>query len=139
MSSTSQNDSGPRRPTPPGAPPMAPLLMMAFWMLLGAASGIHATQSAWRLLGFGVGEVSIAVPVGGAVGALAGALLGLISNPRLLVLLMAVFAGSAAGAVAGKVPWGAVGEIGGQVAGGLVGGIAWAVWLFFAGRKEPNL
>jgi hypothetical protein len=79
--------------------------MMAFWVLLGAASGIHLTQSAWHLLGFEVGEVSIAVPVVGVVGALAGALLGLISNPRLLVLLMAVFAGSAAGAVAGKVPW----------------------------------
>jgi len=75
------------------------------------------------------------VPVGGGVGALGGALLGLISNPRLLVLLMAVFAGSAAGAVAGKLPWGDIGEIGGQVAGGLVGGIAWAAWLYFEGKK----
>jgi hypothetical protein len=59
----------------------------------------------------------------------------LISNPRLFVLLMAMFAGSAAGAVAGKLPWGEIGEVGGQVAGGLVGGIAWAVWLFL-GRRE---
>jgi hypothetical protein len=59
------------------------------------------------------------------VGAVGGAFLGLISNPRLLVLLMAVFAGSAAGAVAGRLRWEEIGEIGGQIAGGLVGGIAW--------------
>jgi hypothetical protein len=70
------------------------------------------------------------------VGGLAGAMLGLISNPRLLVLLMAVFAGSAAGAVAGKLPWGEVGEIGGQLVGGLVGGVAWAAWLFLGRRKD---
>jgi hypothetical protein len=139
MTSARQEVPGSQKPSPAGPPPLAPLLMMAFWMLLGAASGIHATQSAWRLMGFAVGEVSIAVPVGGVAGALAGALLGLISNPRLLVLLMAVFAGSAAGAVAGKVPWGSVGEIGGQVAGGLVGGIAWAAWLFLGRGKDQGL
>ena len=64
---------------------------------------------------------------------------GLISNPRFLVLLMAVFAGASAGAVAGKLAWGEIGEIGGQVGGGLVGGMAWAVWLFFGNRKEPKL
>ena len=117
---------------------LAPLLMMAFWMLLGAAAGIRLMESIWRLLGFQVGEVSIVVPVGGVVGALGGSLLGLISNPRLLVLLMAVFAGSAAGAVAGKLPWGDVGEIGGQVAGCMVGGIAWAGWLFIGRWNELN-
>ena len=76
--------------------------MMVFWMLLGGAAGINITQRIWHLLGIDTGEVSIAVPVGGVVGALAGALLGLISHPRWLVLLMAVFAGSAAGAVAGR-------------------------------------
>ena len=96
-------------------------------------------QSIWHLLEISVGDVSIAVPVGGVVGALAGGLLGLISNPRILVLLMAVFAGSAAGAVAGKIPWGNLGELGGQVAGGLVGGIAWAAWLYISRRKEPRL
>jgi hypothetical protein len=110
--------------------------MMAFWMLLGGAAGIKLAQSMWQLLGWGDGDVSIAVPVGGVAGALAGALLGLISNPRLLVLLMAVFAGASPGAVAGKLAWGEVGEIGGQVGGGLVGGIAWAVWLFVESRKE---
>ena len=58
--------------------------------------------------------------------------MGLINNPRLLVLLMAVFAGASAGGVAGEIPWGAGGEIAGQVASGLVGGIAWAIWLLMA-------
>ena len=87
--------------------------MMAFWMLLGAAAGIKTMQSIWHLFGVAAGDVAIAVPVGGVVGAVAGAFLGLISNPRLLVLLMAVFAGSAAGAIAGRLPWGDIGEIGG--------------------------
>jgi hypothetical protein len=126
--------------TAPTAPPLAPaVVMMAFWMLLGAAAGINITQTIWRLLGFSVGEVTIAVPVGGVVGALGGALLSLIRKPRLLVLLMAVLAGSATGAVAGKLSWGGVGEIGGQVAGGLVGGIAWATWLFIGRRKDSKL
>jgi hypothetical protein len=127
----------PRTSGPPIPPPLAPLLMMTFWMLLGGAAGIKLAQSTWQLLGWGDGEVSIAVPAGSVAGALAGALLGLITNPRLLVLLMAVFAGSAAGAVAGRLPWGAIGEIGGQVAGGLVGGIAWAVWLRTLRRAAP--
>ncbi|MFN4261313.1 MAG: hypothetical protein ACK4RK_18670 [Gemmataceae bacterium] len=123
-------------PTPRVVPPLAPLLMMTFWMLLGGAAGIKLAQSLWRLFGWEVGDVSIAVPVGGLAGALAGALLGLISNPRLLVLLMAVFAGASAGAVAGKLGWGEIGEIGGQVGGGLLGAIAWTVWLFIGRRKE---
>jgi hypothetical protein len=123
----------------PVAPVLAPVLMMAFWMLLGGAAGVRLMEGIWRLFGLHVGEVSIVVPVGSGVGAVGGALLGLISNPRLLVLLMAVFAGAAAGAVAGKLPWGDIGEIGGQVAGGLVGGMAWAGWLFFGLSKKANL
>ena len=129
---------GPSAPVPPAAAPLAPVLMMAFWMLLGGAAGIRVAQSLWQILGLGAGQVSVAVPVGGVIGAVAGGLLGLVSNPRLLVLLMAGFAGSAAGAVAGKVAWGEVGEIGGQVVGGLVGGIAWAVWLYL-GRGRNRL
>ncbi len=125
-------------PPSPGLPPLAPVLMMVFWMLLGGAAGIKTMQSIWHLLGVDVGAVAIAVPVGGVVGALVGALLGLISNPRMLVLLMAVFAGSAAGAVAGKLPWGEIGEIGGQLAGALVGGLAWAAWLVVDRGKEPK-
>jgi len=125
--------------TSPIPPVLAPILMMVFWMLLGGAAGIKIMQSIWRLLGVGVGEFTIAVPVGGAVGALAGALLGLINNPRLLVLLMAVFAGASAGGVAGQLAWGDAGGIGGQLAGSLVGGIAWALWLYFLRRKESKL
>jgi len=125
------------RPSSP-LPPLAPALMMAFWMLLGGAAGIKFMQSIWHFLGVEIGDVAIAVPVGGVVGALAGALLGLISNPRMLMLLMAVFAGSAAGAVAGKLPWGEIGELGGTLAGALVGGMAWAAWLFSVSRKKPK-
>ena len=120
-------------------PVLAPLLMMVFWMLLGGAAGIKIMESIWRLLGVKAGEVTIAVPVGGAVGALAGALLGLINNPRFLVLLMAVFAGASAGGVAGQLPWGDVGQIGGQAAGGLVGGIAWAIWLFIGQESAETV
>ena len=124
--------------TSPIPPALAPVLMVVFWMLLGGAAGVKFMQSIWHLLGVATGDVAIAVPVGGVLGALAGGLLGLISNPRVLVLLMAVFAGSSAGAVAGRIPWGDLGELGGQVAGGLVGGIAWAVWLFINRRKGPH-
>ncbi len=134
-----QEDLEVPRPSPAVSPPLAPILMMAFWMLLGGAAGIKVAQSVWQLLGWGSGNVSIAVPTGGVMGALAGALLGLISNPRVLVLLMAVFAGASAGAVAGSLPWGTVGEIGGQVAGAVVGGMAWAVWLWVQSRNGRNL
>lgn len=139
MEKAKQDAGGMPSTSPPFPSPLAPLMMMTFWMLLGGAAGIRAAQSIWHLLDVDVGAVAVAVPVGGAVGALAGALLGLISNPRLLVLLMAVFAGSAAGAVAGKVPWGEIGEIGGQIAGALMGGIAWATWLFIELRNESTL
>src|SRR5579864_1499690 len=126
-------------PASPIPPALAPVLMMVFWMLLGGAAGIKIMEAFWRILGAKVGEVAIAVPVGGAVGGLAGALLGLISNPRLLVLLMAVFAGASAGGVAGQLPWGDAGEVAGQVAGGLVGGIAWTIWMLLARRRDSEL
>jgi hypothetical protein len=123
---------------PPSAlPPMAPALMIAFWMLLGGAAGIKIAQSIWHLLGWDAGSVSVAVPVGGVIGAAIGAVLGRISNPRLLVLLMAVFAGASSGAVAGQIPWGQIGEIGGQIVGGLIGGLAWATWLFVGRERNP--
>ena len=139
MEKAKQEAGGTLIATPSTSSPLAPIMMVAFWVLLGGAAGIRAAQSIWHLLGVDVGAVAIAVPLGGVVGALAGALLGLISNPRMLVLLMAVFAGSAAGAVAGKVPWGEIGEIGGQVVGALVGGIAWATWLFIELRNASAL
>lgn len=138
MKSNEQTASDTAMPRTPMPPNLAPILMIGFWMLLGAAGGIRLMESIWRFIDIQVGELSIAVPVGGVVGAVAGGLLGLISNPRLQVLLMAVFAGAAAGAVAGKLPWGDVGEIGGQVAGGLVGGAAWSVWMLVGRRQGPK-
>jgi hypothetical protein len=125
--------------SPSDVPLVDRLLMTVFWMLLGGAAGIKVMQSLWRFLGFDIGEVTIAVPVGGVIGAAVGVLLGLITNPRLLVLMMAVFAGSAAGGVAGRQAWDDIGEIGGQAAGGLVGGIAWAMWLFVDRRRRRLL
>lgn len=122
----------------PIPPVMAPVLMMAFWMLLGGSAGIRLMDGIWRFMDLQVGGLSIVVPVGGVVGAVAGGLLGLVSNPRLQVLLMAMFAGAAAGAVAGMLPWGNIGEIGGQVAGGLVGGAAWWTWMFLGRQRGPN-
>ena len=83
--------------------------------------------------------MSVAVPVGGVTRAAVGAVLGRISNPRLLILLMAAFAGSATGGVAGKVACGEIGGIGGQTAGGVGGGLAWATLLFVGRAKSPHL
>ena len=123
----------PQLQPPPALLPVAPALMMAFWMLLGGAAGIKISQTVWQLCGWSEGEVPVAVPVGASVGLVVGLLLGRIRNPRRLVLLMAIFAGSAAGGVAGQVAWGQIGQICGQVAGALVGGLAWATWLLVAG------
>ena len=49
--------------------------MLVFWMLLGGAAGIKLMQGVWHFFEVGVGEVAIAVPVGGAVVA------GLTSDP----------------------------------------------------------
>ena len=117
--------------------PVAPVAMTVFWMLLGGAAGINATQAVWHLLGWG-GDVAVAVPVGGAAGAAAGALLGLIQRPFLLVLLMAVFAGASAGAVAGRLAWDKAGEIAGQATGGLIGATAWAAWRLNERRKSQT-
>ena len=83
MADTEQKGWG--APPSPLPPTVAPLLMMAFWMLLGAAAGIKLMQNLWQLLRWDAGAVSVAVPVGGVAGAAVGALLGLITNPRLLV------------------------------------------------------
>ncbi len=139
MADVKQEVRGSGPPTSPAPPPLAPVLMMAFWALLGAAAGVKLTQSVWQFLDWGAGEVSVAVPVGAVAGAVVGALLGLITRPRLLVLLMAVFAGASAGAVAGQLPWGDVGRVGGQVAGGLVGAAAWATWLFLGRARDRPL
>ena len=61
--------SDPPSPTSPLPPVLAPVLMMVFWMLLGGAAGIKIMEVFGAFLGVEVGEVTIAVPVGGAVGA----------------------------------------------------------------------
>jgi hypothetical protein len=81
MEDTKQEGPETAGPTAAIPPPLAPILMMTFWMLLGGSAGIKLAQSLWHLLGWGPEDVSIAVPAGGVVGAFAGALLGLISNP----------------------------------------------------------
>jgi hypothetical protein len=43
MEDTKQEAPG--RSGPPIPPPLAPLLMMSFWMLLGGAAGIKLAQS----------------------------------------------------------------------------------------------
>jgi hypothetical protein len=142
MAETGQKALSTPQSTPSIPAPVAPLLMMAFWMLVGGAAGIRLAQSLWQFLEWDTGAVSIAVPVGGAVGAGLGALLGLITNPRLLLLLMAASAGASAGAVVGKVPWGGIGEISGQVLGAMLGGTVWGIWLLFfecrKGATQPN-
>jgi len=45
MADTEQQAAGTPRSTPPIPAPLAPLLMMAFWMLLGGAAGIKLAQS----------------------------------------------------------------------------------------------
>ena len=99
------NLSAPPLPLPPG---LAPVLMVVFWMLLGGFSRIKVMESIWRfprrtesgICHRGTGRRR-------GVGALlAGALLGLIKDPRLLVLLMAVFAGRLRRwGCAGQLPW----------------------------------
>ena len=138
MENSKHEVSNPSPRAVPLPPVLAPVLMVVFWMLLGGSAGIKIMESIWHFLGVEAGELTVAVPVGGAVGAVVGALLGLINNPRLLVLLMAVFAGASAGGVAGQLPWGDVGQIGGQVAGGLAGGAAWAFWLLMGAGRSPN-
>jgi hypothetical protein len=113
--------------------------MIAFLMVLGSAAGIKIAQSIWQFLGWSTGSVSIAVPIGGVIGAAGGVVLGRISNPRVLVLLMAIFAGWSAGGVAGKIAWGETGEICGQVAIGLLGGLAWATWFFVGGGRNRSV
>jgi hypothetical protein len=57
-------------------PNLAPWLMMAFWMLLGAAAGIRLVNGLWHALCLGAGGAAVAVPIGRVAGAAAGAALG---------------------------------------------------------------
>jgi hypothetical protein len=115
--------------------PIAPKLMLLFWMLLGAVAGITLAQQVWRLAGLTSGNFAIAVPVGAVGGALGGVLVGRITHPHLLVLVMALLAGWSVGALAGGLAWADIGQITGGFIGALVGGLTWGAWLL---RRRGN-
>jgi len=116
--------------------PMAPKLMLLFWMLLGAVAGITLAQQVWRLAGLTAGNFAIAVPVGAVGGAVGGVLVGRITHPHLLVLVMAILAGWSVGALAGGLAWAEIGQITGGFTGALVGGFTWGGWLLRRRRGE---
>ncbi len=97
--------------------PLAPKLMLVFWMLLGCVAGITLAQSVWRMAGWSTGAFAIALPVGAVAGAVGGGLVGRITRPHLLVLVMALLAGWSVGALCGGLAWAETG----QIAGGFVG------------------
>lgn len=109
--------------------PMAPKLMLFFWMLLGAVAGITLAQKGWRLAGLTAGNFALAVPIGAVGGAVGGVLVGRITHPHLLVLVMALLAGWSVGALAGGLAWAEIGQIAGGFTGALVGGLTWGAWL----------
>lgn len=114
---------------PPPLLPLAPKLMLVFWMLLGAVAGVKLAQGVWRMAGWNTGAIAIAVPAGAVVGATAGGLIGCITRPSLLVLIMALLAGWSLGALAGGLVWAETGQFAGGPIGALVGGLTWTLWL----------
>jgi hypothetical protein len=130
-----------KSPTPLVSPPllpMAPKLMLLFWMLLGAVAGITLAQQVWRLAGLTAGVFALAVPVGAVGGAVGGALVGRITRPHLLVLVMALLAGWSVGALGGGLAWAEMGQIAGGFLGALVGGLTWTVWLLRERRDRSR-
>lgn len=114
---------------PPPLLPLAPKLMLVFWMLLGAVAGVKLAQGVWRMAGWNTGAVAIAVPAGAVAGAIAGGFIGRITRPSLLVLIMALLAGWSLGALAGALAWAETGQFAGGSIGALVGGLTWTLWL----------
>ena len=122
---------------PPDSPPlqpMAPKLMILFWVLLGAVAGVTLMQGVWKLAGLTTGAFAIVVPVGAVGGAVGGGLIGRITRPHLLVLIMALLAGWSVGAMGGGLPWDETGKIAGGFLGALAGGLTWTVWWL----REPR-
>ncbi len=115
--------------------PLAPKLMLVFWMLLGAVAGVKLAQGVWRMAGWSTGAIAIAVPAGGVAGSIAGGLIGRITRPALLVLIMALLAGWSLGALAGGLVWAETGQFAGGSIGALVGGLAWTLWLLHERRN----
>jgi hypothetical protein len=126
------------QPPPAALPllPLAPRLILVFWLLLGSVAGVNLAQSVWRVAGLGAGAFAIAVPLGAVAGALGGGLVGRITRPHLLVLVMAILAGWSVGGLCGGFAWAEIGQIAGGLTGALVGGLTWAVWVLRERRKE---
>jgi hypothetical protein len=125
----------------PSAPssllPLAPKLMLVFWMFLGAVAGVKLMQGVWRMAGWNTGALAIAVPAGVVAGAIAGGFIGRITRPSLLVLIMALLAGWSLGALAGGLVWAETGQFAGGSIGALVGGLTWTLWLLRE-RRSAN-
>ena len=117
--------------------PLAPKLMLVFWMLLGCVAGISLGQSVWRMAGWSTGSFAIALPVGAVAGAVGGGLVGQISRPHLLVLIMALLAGWSVGALGGGLAWSEMGQLAGGFVGALAGGLTWTVWLLRRKNESP--
>ncbi|HTU89227.1 MAG TPA: hypothetical protein VMF69_03940 [Gemmataceae bacterium] len=117
--------------------PLAPKLMLLFWMLLGAVAGVKLLQGIWRMAGWDTGATAIAVPAGAVAEAIAGGLIGRITRPSLLVLIMALLAGWSLGALAGGLVWAETGQFAGGSIGALVGGLTWTLWLLRE-RRSAN-
>ena len=117
--------------------PLAPKLMLVFWMLLGAVAGVKLVQEIWRMAHWSTGDIAIAVPAGALAGSIAGGLIGRITRPSLLVLIMALLAGWSLGALAGGLVWAETGQFAGGAIGALVGGLTWTLWLFRE-RRSAN-
>jgi hypothetical protein len=151
MDSTTQREPGNGSPceeakpsvktnTPSALPPLLPLapkLMLMFWMLLGAVAGVKLVQEIWRMAHWSTGDIAIAVPTGAVAGSIAGGLIGRITRPSLLVLIMALLAGWSLGALAGGLVWAETGQLAGGAIGALVGGLTWTLWLLRE-RRSAN-
>jgi hypothetical protein len=117
--------------------PLAPKLMLVFWMLLGAVAGVKLAQELWPMAGWTSGTIAGGVPIGAVAGAAAGGLIGRITRPSLLVLIMALLAGWSLGALAGGLVWAETGQFAGGSIGALIGGLAWTLWLLQE-RRNAN-
>lgn len=126
---------GPTPSVPQTLLPLAPKLMLVFWMLLGAVAGVKLAQELWPMAGWTSGAIAGGVPIGAVAGAAAGGILGRITRPSLLVLIMALLTGWSLGALTGGLAWAHIGQFAGGLLGMLIGGLTWTLWLL---REQRN-
>jgi hypothetical protein len=119
---------------PPSLLPLAPKLMLVFWILLGVVAGVKLAQGMWPMAGWTSGTIAGAVPIGAVAGVAVGALIGRITRPSLLVLIMALLAGWSLGALTGGLAWSQIGQFTCGLLGLLIGGLTWTLWL----RREQR-